>query len=331
MLATTKLPRGIRLKNNGKYLVDVCVDGVRKNATCDTLNKAIKAQASMKLSLTDLGDFSQRDTWSLAEACEYCSRTRWKAAGNRKSMQTKINAMISYFGADKPISSISAREADGYAASLAEKYKAGTINLYLNGLSAVLRTAYEREMIDKMPKIPHVRNRARRIRFLSSAEEHQVLEYFKTDDEMRDAVTVLLDTGMRKGELFALTARDIDINSGMITVWESKTGVSRSIPMTERVKNIILARLSLLGALFPIRANSFTRKWEKMRTSCGFSSDPDFVPHILRHTCCSRLVQRGAEIVKVSRWMGHSSIATTMIYAHLSPEALADIKNLLER
>ena len=100
-------------------------------------------------------------SWTLKEACDYCVNTRWKYVRNKKSMQTKINTMISFFGSDRPISSITTFDIDKYTIMLSEKYKSGTVNLYLNGLSAVLRTAYEREMIEKMPKIPHIKNRAK--------------------------------------------------------------------------------------------------------------------------------------------------------------------------
>lgn len=269
-------------------------------------------------------------SWTLKEACDYCVNTRWKYVRNKKSMQTKINTMISFFGSDRPISSITTFDIDKYTIMLSEKYKSGTVNLYLNGLSAVLRTAYEREMIEKMPKIPHIKNRAKRIRFLSDSEEKIILNFYKDDEEMYDAIVVLIDTGIRKGELFNLKKDDINMKNNIITLWETKNGIARSIPMTERVRNIMSKRINN-EKIFNILESSFTRRWEKMRYICGFGLDKNFVPHILRHTCCSRLIQRGAEIVKVSRWMGHSNIATTMIYAHLAPNSLSDIKMLLEK
>ncbi len=42
----------------------------------------------------------------------------------------------------------------------------------------------------------------------------------------------------------------------------------------------------------------------------------------------SRLVQEGVSIYKVSQWLGHSSVQTTMIYAHLMPERDADIDRM---
>ena len=279
---------------------------------------------------SDRGIGVVNDSWSLSQACDYCLRTRWKDAANPKSVRTKINTMINYFGGDTPITAITPIKIDGYVDYLRSKYKAGTVNLYLNGLSAVLRTAYDRDMLAKMPKIPQIKNRAKRIRFLSRQEESTVLEFFCDDEEMHDAVCVLLDTGMRKAELFSLCKDDVDLSEGIISLWETKTGAARSIPMTERVAQIMSKRILRDGKLFDMSKHIFFHRWEKMRLSCGFGKDKDFVPHILRHTCCSRLVQAGAELIKVSKWMGHATIDTTMIYAHLSPNSLREIKGLLE-
>jgi integrase len=42
-------------------------------------------------------------------------------------------------------------------------------------------------------------------------------------------------------------------------------------------------------------------------------------PHILRHTFASQCVIAGIDLYRVSQWLGHSSITTTQIYAHLLP------------
>ena len=49
--------------------------------------------------------------------------------------------------------------------------------------------------------------------------------------------------------------------------------------------------------------------------------------HSLRHTFASQLVMAGVSIYKVSRWLGHSDVKTTMIYAHLAPQD-ADINRI---
>jgi site-specific recombinase XerD len=53
--------------------------------------------------------------------------------------------------------------------------------------------------------------------------------------------------------------------------------------------------------------------------------------HVLRHTFASHLVMRGAVIKAVQELLGHSSITTTMRYAHLSPDARRAAIELLDQ
>ena len=58
--------------------------------------------------------------------------------------------------------------------------------------------------------------------------------------------------------------------------------------------------------------------------------DKEFVIHALRHTCASRLVNKGIDLYVVKEWLGHSSIQVTEKYAHLSPKKLAHAAYALE-
>jgi site-specific recombinase XerD len=62
----------------------------------------------------------------------------------------------------------------------------------------------------------------------------------------------------------------------------------------------------------------------------GLGEDNQFVPHALRHTCASRLVQRGVPLKVVQEWLGHKTILTTMRYAHLAQSNLMSAMQVLE-
>ena len=63
----------------------------------------------------------------------------------------------------------------------------------------------------------------------------------------------------------------------------------------------------------------------------GLGDDKDVVPHILRHTCASRLVQGGIDIRRVQMWLGHQTLSMTMRYAHLASHDLEMCIPVLER
>jgi site-specific recombinase XerD len=46
--------------------------------------------------------------------------------------------------------------------------------------------------------------------------------------------------------------------------------------------------------------------------------------HTLRHTFATRLVQNGVSLAKVSKLLGHASITTSEIYAHLAPNEASE-------
>lgn len=51
----------------------------------------------------------------------------------------------------------------------------------------------------------------------------------------------------------------------------------------------------------------------------------------LRHTCASRLIERGADVIRVARWMGHSDERTTLrVYGHMFPRGLDDLADLID-
>jgi site-specific recombinase XerD len=62
----------------------------------------------------------------------------------------------------------------------------------------------------------------------------------------------------------------------------------------------------------------------------GMEKEKEFVPHMLRHSCASRLVNAGIDLYVVKEWLGHSTIQITERYAHLDPKKLVHAANMLE-
>jgi integrase len=144
-------------------------------------------------------------------------------------------------------------------------------------------------------------------------------------------VVFLLDTGCRPGEAYKLTSRDVNFETGMVTFWETKNGSSRSVPMTLRVRESLSRRTKDTVRPFPFNDSWLRQQWDRARFKMGLGEDEQFVPYCCRHTCASRLAQRGVHLAVIKAWMGHKTLQITMRYAHLSPTDLLSGAKALEQ
>jgi integrase len=101
--------------------------------------------------------------------------------------------------------------------------------------------------------------------------------------------------------------------------------------MTKRVREIMNTRqISKADKPFHLNNDQAINAWQWVRKEMGLEHDKEFVLHALRHTCASRLLNKGVDIVTIKDWLGHADISTTMIYAHLAPNRLAHAAAILD-
>lgn len=218
-----------------------------------------------------------------------------------------------------------------------ENISNSTINRRLSALSRMLTHAGEQGWIGRVPKIPKKKEPINRIRYLTVDEEDELLAYFKfiARPEMVDIITLAVDTGMRRGELMKLQSNHFDLMERLIKLPGEicKSGKPRDIPMTTRVYEILKARRGVAGAkiIEGITSDILRHQWDRGRHHLGLLDDKQFVFHALRHTFCSRLVQRGIPIQVVSELAGHGNIHMTMRYAHLCPKNLRSAISVLDK
>jgi integrase len=209
-----------------------------------------------------------------------------------------------------------------------------TINRRLSILSKALGYAEEARMIDRMPKIEYMQVRARKLVWMTKEEEVKVLDWLnlRGDDNVAQYVAVLLDTGMRPGELLALTRKDVDIVENEIHVYAPKTDTYRKIPMTIRVAEILTQRMKRTnghkvevgrdskapeGALFPYTYRHMVEHWVEAQKYMGWLGDGEHTLYVCRHTFASRLIQNDVPLPIISQLMGHASYQQTLAYAKL--------------
>jgi len=262
----------------------------------------------------------------LKELIEETHRRWWIGNKDAHGSYKAAEAVVNIIG-NLDVTEVTEKHIDQAVDALREAgNKAGTINRKLAAFSKVLRTAYRLNMIERMPHIIKLKEPKHRISWLSKEEEAELLSQPMSED-FRELLIVLVDTGMRLGEALKLQSKDCKVSKRAIHLWDTKSGEARTIPMTARVAGILEGRS---GRVFNLNKDQVQYKWKLVRKAMNREGDPEFVIHMLRHTCASRLVQGGVNIPVIQAWLGHSNIATTMRYAHINPQNMTSAASVLE-
>lgn len=189
----------------------------------------------------------------------------------------------------------------------------------------------------------------KKITFWTPEEYKQFIEYFKDDVQYFTIFEILYYTGMRVGELLALTLNDIDFVGRKISITKTyyKTGKKELInppktPGSEREIEIpqFLAEelqeytthlydLKDNQRLFVVLSKSIRARLIKGAEATGVKK---IRIHDLRHSHASLLINLGANILLVSKRLGHESPDITLkTYSHLFPTVETDIVNKITK
>lgn len=154
-------------------------------------------------------------------------------------------------------------------------------------------------------------------------------------DQLKPAVIITLNTGLRKNELFSLEKSALDFEANSIHLKDSKSRKKRNIPMNKIVVETLKQWLEQNAHIsspyvFPSASNPATYNRDANKawnTLLGKSTNQealieDFHWHDLRHDFASRLVMANVDINTVRALLGHSDIKMTLRYAHLGPDHL---------
>jgi integrase len=194
-----------------------------------------------------------------------------------------------------------------------------TVNRYRSVLSAILQWGGRNGKLRSNPvrSVALRREDNQRMRFLEEAEEQKLrFAIRKLARDREPELTLALNTGMRLGEQYTLSWRDVDVRRGFIRLLKTKSGRARTIPLNADARSALLElqrrrRSELVCAGHP-------RAWFKRCLSAAKISE--FRWHDLRHTFASRLVMAGVDLATVQELMGHQTVAMTLRYAHLSDD-----------
>jgi len=257
-----------------------------------------------------------------------------------KKDQEHLKRFNQVFG-EKKLSNITTKDIDDHKQNRLEKVKPATVNRELEVLRHLFYLAKRwKKFFGENPVsesgLLKVSNQIERI--LTYDEEELLL--CNSAVHLKPIITTALYTGMRKGEILSLTWNDIDLDKSLITVKEtvSKSKKSRKVPISSMLRKLFVEQKLKTGwneyvFLNPdgkpyLRPDSLKRCFEG---ACNRSNIKGLRFHDLRHTAATRMIENGANIVAVSKILGHADIKTTMRYAHPDESLKEAVENLSAR
>ena len=257
----------------------------------------------------------------------------------QKSYEASLSNLLPYFG-DFELSAITPKKIAEYKVlRYSEKVKPATINRELAMLSKAFSLAFkEWEWVKENPvsRVTKERENNRRDRWLTGDEEKRLLE--NSPQWLRDLIVFALHTGLRQDELLSLQWSRVDLFRKTIIIQESKNGKPRTIPLNRIALDILMekAKVRNLKSDLVFLSNAITKICcqnliKAFNTARDKASIQNLHWHSLRHSFATRLAQRGIDLYKISKFLGHVSITMTQRYAHHCTESLREGIEVLEK
>lgn len=217
------------------------------------------------------------------------------------------------------------------------RLKDSTLNRDIAVIRRILFWAQEQGRIAQNPlaRIGMVRERRTKKPIITIEHEQKLLAVAKP--HLREMIVAALDSGLRRGELFKQSWKDIDLAHGVLYVSKSKTaeGEAREIPMTKRLKELLAAKAAkmehLSGPVFTFQGHAVTdlkRSWETAQRDAKLSVRYRF--HDLRHAFATRLMLAGVIQDVRMALMGHEPRTVHWGYTHVELTAKREAIRKLE-
>ena len=192
----------------------------------------------------------------------------------------------------------------------------------------------------EMPKKP-----SRLPTCLTIGEVDELLEMpdMNTDSGIRDRamLELMYASGLRVSELVNLEKKNINLKKGIVIIF-GKGAKQRKVPVGDfaieyiaKYINEVRGKYAKSGSNYlflnkkgeAISRIYFFKQVKKYAFQAGI--DKDISPHTLRHSFATHLLEGGAQLRMVQEMLGHTNIATTQIYTHISTKRILSAYDLL--
>lgn len=228
-----------------------------------------------------------------------------------------------------------------------------TQNYHLIALRSFLKYLAKRDIESlASDKVELARTKRKQVTFLSREEVERLLATPNphTPSGLRDRaiLELLFSSGLRVSELVGLNRDDINLKRREFTIrgkGQKDRPVFVSEQAAESLKKYISSRTDNAAPLFihysgsrnqleggkfmRLTARSVQRMIQRQRRLAGITKT--VTPHTLRHSFATDLLMNGADLRSVQSLLGHSNVATTQIYTHITDPHLKQVHENFHR
>jgi integrase len=231
--------------------------------------------------------------------------------------------------ADKFMAAIQGKDIAEYIKEReAEGMGANTIRLELAFLSRLFNVAIRDwgmgSLINPVTQVSRPKTPKGRERRLEEGEEERLMAV--VSPEMRNIIYLALETAMRREEIANLRWSRIDLERRTATLYETKNGETRTIPLSPPALEILRAlRPESNGRDDRVFTQTPSAITQAMRRACRNAELPDLRFHDLRHEATSRLFENtDLDLMEIRSITGHKTLQMPARYSHLRMDRLAD-------
>lgn len=228
------------------------------------------------------------------------------------------------FLGEKPILEATAEDVRSFQLHMIEIRKVGfsSFNQAVCGLRFFFRITFPKPWHVEM--IPFGKRDRKLPTVLGPEEVNRLLES-TSYQKHRTFFMTLYSAGLRLSEAANLQLNDIDSQRMQLNIRSGKGSKQRLVPLSPRLLKelreywkVYKPTMFLFPGKTPDRAYAQTSIQKTIKVSARKAGiKKNVTPHTLRHSYATGLLEAGVDILTISRLLGHSSFATTMIYLHV--------------
>lgn len=310
-----------------------------------TRRQAESFETARRLELEAIGPTEYRTAPGFSEFCLGRYRVYAEArlkSGTWRNRQYQIATLVEFFG-QKPLDRITSADVERFQHERLLTVGAVKVNDDTKVLRAILRYAVEQGVPARVPTFRALpeRKTSGRVKVWTATEVNKLYAAIQARcPRLLGMVVVMLNTGLRAGEVLALEWTAVDLDRGLLLIypnedWQPKNGEPREVPIGRAALPWLSGERASKRWVFPASrrapgAKAIARyvvwpqkSFARALTLAGIGGSP----HVCRHTFASHFLAAQPDLFLLAKVMGHSHTRVTALYAHLLPDHLERARN----